>query len=184
MRGGVWLVVGVQGSGKTTIADGLANRFDRGVHIRGGQFYRWAIRGWVQHDDIDQVEAARHLQLRYKLSAMAADQYCAAGFVTVVQDNIYGDDVVGWLNMVASRPRHLVVLRPSTDVVAQRDAHRHARTGKVAYRPGAASIRDLDEKLATTPRLGLWLDNSRLSVDETIEEILRREFEARVHLAS
>ena len=138
MNGGVWLVVGVQGSGKTTIADGLANRFDRGHHIRGGQFYRWAIRGWVQHDDIDQLEAARHLQLRYKLSAMVADQYCAAGFVTVVQDNIYGADVVGRLNMVTSRPRHLVVLRPSTDVVAQRDAP--ARTHGQGCVPTRCSI--------------------------------------------
>jgi len=39
---GVWLVTGVQAAGKSTVADLLARQFDRGVHLRGGQFYRWA----------------------------------------------------------------------------------------------------------------------------------------------
>lgn len=39
---GVWLVTGVQAVGKSTIADLLARQFEHGVHIRGGQFYRWA----------------------------------------------------------------------------------------------------------------------------------------------
>lgn len=44
---GVWLVIGVQASGKSTVADLLAHQFERGVHIRGGQFYRWAVSGWA-----------------------------------------------------------------------------------------------------------------------------------------
>ena len=39
----------------------------------------------------------------------------------------------------------------------------------------------LDHSLrAETPRLGLWLDSSELSVGETVEEILRRIDESRV----
>jgi cytidylate kinase len=49
--GTVWLITGAQASGKSTVADLLANPFDRGVHIRGGQFYRWAVRGWVHAGD-------------------------------------------------------------------------------------------------------------------------------------
>ncbi len=32
----VWVVIGVQASGKSTVADLLAHQFERGVHIRGG----------------------------------------------------------------------------------------------------------------------------------------------------
>ncbi len=168
----VWLVIGVQASGKSTVADLLARRFDRGVHVRGGQFYRWVARGWVAHDDEDLVAARRHLELRYRLSATCADEYAAAGFSVVVQDNIYGPDVVAWLRAIRARPRRLVVLRPSLEVVAQRDAARLAATGKVAYRPGSDSIASLDALLDGTPRLGLCLDTSTMSPDEVVDAVL------------
>src|SRR4051812_40014942 len=65
----VWLITGAQASGKSTVADLLARQFERGVHVRGGQFYRWAVRGWVQVDDVAHPdEVRRHLDLRYRLS--------------------------------------------------------------------------------------------------------------------
>ena len=90
------------------------------------------MRGWAAFDDSDQHEARRLLDLRYRLSAMVADEYAGAGFTTVVQDNIYGADVVEWLGSVRSRPLHLVVLRPPIEVVASRDESRRRDTGKVA----------------------------------------------------
>jgi cytidylate kinase len=97
---GVWLVTGAQASGKSTVADLLARRFEHGVHVRGGQFYRWAVRGWVHANDPNHQEARRLLDLRYELSSTVADQYAAAGFMTVVQDNIYGVDVERWLDRI------------------------------------------------------------------------------------
>lgn len=77
------------------------------------------------HVDDDRADEARRLlDLRYRLSAKVADEYCAAGFSTVVQDNIFGEDVLTWLQAVAARPRHLVVLRPSVAVVTERDKAR------------------------------------------------------------
>ncbi len=181
MSEAVWLVVGVQAAGKSTIAELLAAQFEHGVHVRGGQFYRWATRGWVQAADKEQPEEARRLlDLRYRLSARVADEYCRAGFTTVVQDNIFGADVGTWLATVAARPRHLVVLRPGVDVVARRDAARTAATGKVAYRPGEFSIEDLDDALAQTAQIGLWLDTTHQTPAETVAEILDRSAEANV----
>ena len=141
--GPVWLITGAQASGKSTVADLLAREFDRGVHIRGGQFYRWAVRGWVHFDGEPNDEGRRLLDLRYRLSATVADEYARAGFTTVVQ-------------------------------VTARDAGRTAATGKVAYRDGYTPAIN-DEHVASTPRdLGLWLDTSELTPDETVAEILRR----------
>lgn len=124
-------MVGVQAAGKSTVADLLAREFESGVHVRGGRFYRWAVRGWVHPGDERSDEARRLLSLRYTLSARVADEYCAAGFSTVVQDDIFGEDVLTFLRDIASRPRHLVVRRPSLAVLpseTERGAKRPARS--------------------------------------------------------
>lgn len=140
-----------------------------------------AVNGWVHPSEHElSPEARRLLDLRYRLAALVADQYAEAGFTVVVQDNIFGPDVVTWLGQVHARPRHLVVLRPSTAAVAQRDAARQQATGKVAYRPGEFTIVGLDEVLGQTPRIGLWLDTSLQSPGETVEEICARSTESLV----
>jgi len=109
-------------------------------------------------------------------------EYCRAGYTTVVQDNIFGDDVLTWLKEAAVEPTHLVVLRPSVTTVQKRDAARRATLGKGAYRAGTMCIKELDELLATTPRIGLWLDTSALNPEETVKEILSRCDEAVVKI--
>lgn len=164
-------MTGAQASGKSTVADLLARSFPRGVHVRGGQFYRWVVRGWAPFDDPDAAAARRDLELRYRLSRQVADTYAAAGFTCVVQDNIYGADVATWLAALAA-PAHLVVLRPSVETLVRRDAERRAATGKVAYSE-AFTPADNDAHLAgTDARTGLWLDTSRLSPEETVAEVV------------
>jgi adenylate kinase len=178
MTDGVWLVVGVQAAGKSTVADLLARQFDRGVHVRGGQFSKWAVSGWTHPWDEDRDVARRLLDLRYRLSAMAATEYCRAGFAVIVQDNIFGEDVRTWLQSVPVRPRYLVVLRPSMVVVLERDRVRQRERGKVAYRSGETDPHQLDTLLATTPRVGLWLDTSTQTPNETVQSILDQRSEA------
>ncbi|OIQ81707.1 hypothetical protein GALL_365200 [mine drainage metagenome] len=53
-------------------------------------------------------------------------------------------------------------------------------TGKIAYKPGEFSVEDLDNFLEATPKLGLWLDTSEQSPEETVNEILDRRSEAMI----
>ncbi|MEO8394772.1 MAG: hypothetical protein ABI700_17385 [Chloroflexota bacterium] len=74
------------------------------------------------------------------------------------------NDVVAMLD---KWPLYVVVLCPSPEVVAQREAGR----GKTGY--GDWTPQMLDEGLRNeTPRLGLWLDTSALSIEETVDAIL------------
>ncbi len=121
------------------------------------------------------TEAWAQLRLRYELAATVTDRYVAAGFVAVMQDVILGpvlDDVVA---MITSRPLALVVLVPSVDVLEQREAQR----SKTGY--GEITPADLDRAMRVdTPRRGLWLDSSALTIGQTVDEILDRVGEALV----
>jgi cytidylate kinase len=173
MSSEIWLITGAQASGKSTVAELLAHRFVHGVHVRGGQFYRWVARGWVHFDDETQrAEARRLLDLRYRLSAIVAAEYAGAGFTAIVQDNIYGDDVSRWLGRVAPHRTHLVVLRPRVEIIEARHEARRLKTGKTAFRGAYTPVQN-DTDVARTPRhLGLWLDTSDQTPDETVAAIL------------
>jgi hypothetical protein len=95
----------------------------------------------------------------------------------VVQDNSHGPDVTRWLASLRARPRHLVVLRPTVAVLDARHEERRHRTCKVAYR-GSYTPTENGAHVAATPAVGLWLDTSALSPEESVDEILARSGEA------
>jgi hypothetical protein len=94
----------------------------------------------------------------------------------VVQDVVLGADLTAYVEMVRTRPLYVVVLAPSAEAVTAREARRE----KTGY--GTAwTVRDLDAELRTrTPRIGLWLDSTELTVRETVEAILAGRERARV----
>jgi AAA domain len=175
-NGGAWLVVGAQAAGKSTVADLIARRVGRGVHVRGAQFYRWVVSGWT-HAHEGTPEARANLDLRYRLGALVASEYAAAGYTAILSDNVYGDDVTKLLRRMSARPRRLVVLDPRLEVIASRDAARVAATGKAAYVDGY-TVEGLVAALRATPRIGLWVDSSDQSPDETVDEVMARAAEA------
>lgn len=122
-------------------------------------------------------EADRQLDLRYRLGAQTADAFFDAGFTVVVQDIVMGPSLTTYVERIRSRPLHVIVLVPGVDVVERRERERP----KTAYQPDGPTVADLDEYLRTaTPRIGLWLDTSEQTPEQTVDEILARRAEALV----
>lgn len=169
--GGVVVVTGVQASGKSTVAQALAERLPRSVHLRGDAFRRCVVRGRVLMTPGAGPEALAQLGLRHRLTALCADEYARAGFTVVVQDILIGEHLVRMTEDIATRPLAVVVLAPGPAAVKAREAGRT----KTAYGPDW-TVRDLDRLLrARTPHdLGLWLDTSGWTVERTVDEILAR----------
>jgi chloramphenicol 3-O-phosphotransferase len=172
----VILVTGIQAAGKSTIAQLLAERLPKSVHVRGDLFRRMIINGRTDMTPEPTSEAVRQLRLRYQLAATVSDAYFQAGFTVIVQDVILGTHLAEMTAMIRSRPLLVVVLAPQAAAIADREESR----SKMAYGPWA--IEQLDTVLRhETPRLGLWLDTSAQTPAETADEILSRAWtEARV----
>ncbi|ONI68346.1 phosphotransferase [Kribbella sp. ALI-6-A] len=163
---GVIVVSGITAAGKSTVSQLLAERFQYGVHLRGEVFRRMIVSGQASAGADDGAEAQKQLKLRYRLACQAADGYAQAGFTVVLQDVVIGELLREFLDGIRSRPRYLVVLTPRPDVISRR--------------LGGLSVDELDYELhAFSPRRGLWLDNSDLSPNETVDAILGRLDEAR-----
>ncbi|WP_437997008.1 AAA family ATPase [Sorangium sp. So ce185] len=170
------LITGLMASGKSTVAQRLAERLPRSVHLRGDVFRRMIVGGRAEMGFELSEEAELQLRLRYRVAAAAADLYLEAGFTVVHQDIILGAGLAEVVRCYAHRPLHVVVLCPRPAVVAAREAGRAKR----GYQD-ASSVLDFDRVLREeTPRLGLWLDTSDLTVEETVDEILGRLGDARV----
>jgi predicted kinase len=163
------LITGIQAAGKSTVAQLLAERLPRAVHLRGDAFRRMVVSGRADMTPNPSEEALRQLRLRHRLTAIAADEYFREGFTVVAQDVVLGEHLTELTHMVRTRPLLVVVLAPRPEAVAARES---ART-KNTY--DEWTITQLDKGLREdTPRLGLWLDTSDQTPEQTVEEILTR----------
>ncbi|MFE0592915.1 AAA family ATPase [Micromonospora echinospora] len=165
----VVLITGIMAAGKSTVAELLARRLPRAVHLRGDVFRRMVVSGRAEMSATPSEEAWRQLRLRYDLAASAADTYAAAGFAVVCQDVILGPELAAMVDRIRHRPLAVVVLAPRPEVVAGRERDRP----KKGY--GDWPVADLDAGFrADTPWIGLWLDTSDQTPEETVTEILTR----------
>ena len=176
-RGEIVLITGIMAAGKSSVAQALAERLPRSVHLRGDVFRRMIVRGQAAVTPCNWDEAERQVHLRYRIAAQAAAEYAAAGFTVAYQDVILGADLQMVIDLLDPRrqPLAVVVLAPAADVAARRDRER-AKTGY-----GGWTAEELDASLrAETPRVGLWLDTSAMTVDQTVELVFSRYAEARI----
>ena len=163
------VVTGVMAAGKSTVSQLLAERFSRAVHLRGDEFRRVVVSGRVDMSPQGDPEADGKLALRHRLAAHTANMYAEAGFTVVVQDLFVGASLEPFLAQLRD-PVSLVMLAPDVSTVMRREAER-TKTGYGEL----WSIRDFDHKVRTeTPKIGLWLDSSQQTPDETVDEIIRR----------
>jgi predicted kinase len=173
--GTVVLITGVMAAGKSTVAQLLAERLPRSMHLRGDLFRRLIVAGLQNTLPDGGADARAQLEARYRAAAAVADIYAGIGFTVVYQDVILEADLAAQVQRLRTRPMYVVVLLADVDVIEQREAARD----KKGYDPW--TVRELDEALRRrTPRTGLWIDTSRQTPSQTVAEIVRRIDDARI----
>jgi hypothetical protein len=170
-----FVITGVMAAGKSTVAELLAKRFARGVHVRGDVFRKMIVSGRDPIAPTLGAEALRQLDLRQRLAVGVANDYWSDDFTVVVQDIYAGAALTNVVERLEISPLYVVVLTPRPDVVAERERSRE----KSGY--GEWDIEAFCTSFVeATPRLGLWLDTSELTPEQTVDEILLLRHDARV----
>jgi hypothetical protein len=95
-----------------------------------------------------------------------AESVCA-GFTVAIDDVVAGPFLRDYRTMIRNRPYHVIVLLPSIEVIARREADRKAK-GYWAW----TAEQFYEGFVNTTPHVGIWLDTSDLTPQETVEAIL------------
>ena len=166
-RGRVIVITGAMAAGKSSVADLLAIRLPKSVHIHGDMFRRMVVNGRADMTPNPSPDAIAQLNLRYDLAAQTADRFAEEGFDAVVQDVILGKDLADFVKRIDSPERYLVVLSPSLSAQEWKEEQR-TKDGYVHL-----SARVLDEVLRReTAQIGYWLDCSSQTPEETVEDIL------------
>ncbi|WP_265444861.1 phosphotransferase [Flexivirga meconopsidis] len=172
--GRLFVITGAQAAGKSTVGQALAEGLRKAVFIDGDTIGGMVASGKASMSESPTVEAVEQLFLRYAGALTVADVYRSAGFDAVIADNIFGTFLDDYLSIAAPAQLHLVMLTPSVDAIYQREEGRR----KNAYRDGF-TVESLVESVERgTRRVGLWIDNTNLSVAQTITQILQRVDEA------
>jgi predicted kinase len=170
-----YLISGVPGAGKSTVARLLALHFDRAAHVDIDMVYHhFTVTGLAPPAGPGE-DTRRQSELAVVNAGAMARNYVGAGYVCVLEGAIVlRAQVLACRDAVAPHPLHLVVLAPPGEVAGERDARRSGKHVAEYFRHlGPVLGRELGG-------FGLWIDSGGQTPLETVRAVLTRRSAARL----
>ena len=164
----MFVITGAMAAGKSTVAEALARRLMKSVHVRGDLFRRMIVNGAAKMGPTLDDEAMRQLELRHELSCLVARRYYEAGFTVVYQDIIVGDALERTVARLADLRPTLIALVPSVQALLERDRTRL----KTGYGAGFPPSILADAFAGELPSGVVKVDTTAMTVDQVVRQIL------------
>jgi adenylate kinase family enzyme len=164
---GVFLISGIPGAGKTTVARLLAEQFPLGAHIEADEIQNLIVSGGLHPQEKPRKEAMRQLRLRTRNVSLLADTFARAQIVPVIDDTVvYRQRLENYLADLQTRPLRLVLLTPPLEIALARDEGRvHKKVGHIWSHLDAVMREEM-------VGLGLWLDTTAQTPQQTMAAII------------
>lgn len=162
----VFLVVGIPGSGKSTVARSLAGRFERGAHIEVDALQDLIVSGGHLPEPTYDREADRQIFLRARNASLLARSFHAAGIVPVIDDVVVRRSHLAYYReCLRDLPLRLIVLAPGAKAAAARIERRDKKL--------ADDWSFLDDAMRDELKgEGTWIDSAAQTPDQTVQQIL------------